>query len=57
MHEEDFVQEYLKVEPCLSLNPAELVAEERVRAEFEGRLARLESRIQEYASKRSPTPQ
>lgn len=53
LHEEDFVKEYLKVEPYLSLNPSEVVVEERVKAEFEDRLERLERQIQEYASKRS----
>ncbi|MDG7016522.1 MAG: hypothetical protein JRN11_07880 [Nitrososphaerota archaeon] len=50
LHEEDFVQEYSKVEPCLSLNPSEILAEARVRAEFGDRLSRLEREIQEYAS-------
>jgi integrase len=51
LHEEDFVREYSKVEPYLSLNPTEVVTEARVRAEFEDRLQRLEHQIQEYASK------
>ena len=50
LHEEDFIQEYSKVEPYLSLNPSEVLAEARVRAEFEDRLSPLERQIQEYAS-------
>ena len=52
LYEEDFVSEYQKVEPYLSLNPSEVLVEERVKAEFESRLERLERQIQEYASKR-----
>ncbi len=52
LHEEDFVREYQKVEPYLSLNPTEIIVEERVKAEFESRLSRLERQIQEHASKR-----
>lgn len=32
LHEEDLVQEYAKVEPCLRLNPSEVMTEARVRA-------------------------
>jgi integrase len=49
LHEEDFVREYSKVEPYLSLNPSEVVTERKVRAEFEDRLQRLERQIEEYA--------
>ena len=52
LHEDDFVEEYGKVEPYLSLNPSEIVAERRVRAEFEDRLSRLERQIDAYASGR-----
>ncbi len=52
LHPGDFEVEYAKLEPYLSLNPSELVTEERVREEFESRLSRLESQIEEYASKR-----
>ena len=54
LHEEDFVREYLKVEPYLSLNPSEVVVEERVKAEFGDRLERLERQIEEYARKPAP---
>ncbi|MGP8125016.1 MAG: hypothetical protein ACLQEQ_04000 [Nitrososphaerales archaeon] len=53
LHEEDFVNEYLKVEPYLSLSPSGVAVDERVRAEFGGRLKRLGWQIQEYTSKRS----
>lgn len=43
----------MKVEPYLSLNPSEIVVEERVKAQFEERLVRLERQIQDYATKRS----
>jgi integrase len=56
LHEEDFFREYLKVEPYLSLNPSEVVVEERVKAEFEDRLQRLEHQIQEYASRGKDVP-
>ena len=55
LHEEDFVHEYSKVEPYLSLNPSEIIAEARVRAEFEERLGRLERQIQGYVSERCGT--
>ena len=51
LHERDLVEEYSKVEPYVSLNPSVIVAEERVRVEFEARLARLERELQEYARK------
>jgi integrase len=51
LHPTDFEEEYAKVEPYVSLNPSEVVVEEKVKAEFEGRLERLERQIQEYASK------
>ena len=53
LHEEDFVREYLKVEAYLSLNPSEIVVEERVKAEFENRLARLESEMREYLGQKA----
>jgi integrase len=53
VHEEDFVREHRKVEPYVSLNQSETVIEERVKAQFEDRLERLERQIQEYAEKRS----
>jgi len=53
-HRGDFVREYLKVEPYLSLNPSEIVVEERVKVEFENRLERLESQVQEHAMKGTP---
>ncbi len=51
LHPADFEQEYAKLEPYLSLNPSEVLVEERVKAQFEDRLERLERQIQEYASK------
>jgi integrase len=52
LHEEDFVKEYAKVEPYVSLNQSELVVEERVKAQFEARLGNLESQLQEYLLRR-----
>lgn len=52
LHEEDFVSEYEKVELYVSLNTSEIVVEEKVKAEFEERLGRLEGQIQEYVSRR-----
>ncbi len=53
LHPADFEEEYARVEPFLSLSPSEIVVEERVKAQFEDRLERLERQIQEYASKPS----
>ena len=39
----DLINEYQKVEKYVSLNESEIVVEERVKAEFEERLGRLES--------------
>ena len=36
LHEEDFIREYEKVEPYLSLNPSEIVTERRVRGGIRG---------------------
>jgi integrase len=54
LHEEDFVREYRKVEPYVSLNQSEVAIEERVKAEFEARLGSLESQMREYLSRRLP---
>ncbi len=51
LHEDDFVREYQKVEAYLSLNPGELVTEKRIKAEYDERLARLESEMKELLQK------
>ncbi len=51
LHEDDFVREYQKVEAYLSLNPTEMVTEKRVKAEYDERLARLESEMKALLQK------
>ncbi len=52
LHEEDFVREYEKVEPFVSINQSEIAIEERVKAEFDSRLESLERQMQEYLSRK-----
>ncbi len=52
LHEEDFVREYKKVEPYVSLNQSEVAIEERVKAEFDSRLESLERQMQEYLARK-----
>jgi hypothetical protein len=52
LHEEDFVAEYQKVEPYVSLSQSERAIEERVKSQFEARLAGLEAQMQEYLSRK-----
>ena len=54
LHEEDFVQEYQKVEPYVSLSQSERAIEEKVKAEFDARLQNLENQMSEYLSRRLP---
>jgi integrase len=54
LHEQDFVDEYRKVEPYVSLSQSERAIEERVKSQFEARLAGLEAQMQEYLSRKLP---